>query len=58
MFDISFAELITIFLVIIVFIAPKNIPILARGAGKATKKIRILQLVIKKKSTLLAKKAY
>ena len=48
MFDISFAELITIFLVIIVFIAPKNIPTLARGAGKATKKIRIFISDIKK----------
>jgi len=40
MFDISFAELIIIFLVLIIFVSPKNIPMLARGAGKVTKKVK------------------
>ena len=40
MFDISFAELIIIILVLIIFISQKNLPVLARGAGKITKKIK------------------
>ena len=40
MFDISFAELIIIILVLMIFISQKNLPVLARGAGKITKKIK------------------
>ena len=48
MFDISFAELLIIFLALIIFVAPKNIPMLARGAGKITKKVKIFISDIKK----------
>ena len=48
MFDISFAELLIIFLALIIFVAPKNIPMLARGAGKITKKVKIFILDIKR----------
>ena len=48
MFDISIAELIIIFLSIILFVSPNNIPILARGAGKITKKVKIFISDIKK----------
>lgn len=34
MFDISFAELIIIILIGLIFVAPKNLPILARVGGK------------------------
>ncbi|MFL2980131.1 MAG: twin-arginine translocase TatA/TatE family subunit [Methylophilaceae bacterium] len=40
MFDISFAELIIIILAIIIFVSPKNLPVLARGAGKFSKKLK------------------
>ena len=43
MFDISFAEL----LALIIFVSPQNIPILARGAGKITKKIKSFMSDIK-----------
>ena len=48
MFNISLSELIIVLLTIIFFVSPENIPILARGAGKATKKVRIFILDIKK----------
>ena len=48
MFDISFAELFIIFLALIIFVAPKNIPMLVRGAGKITKKVKIFISDIKK----------
>ena len=48
MFDISIAELIIIFLSIILFVSPNNIPMLARAAGKITKKVKIFILDIKK----------
>ena len=47
MFDISFAELIIILLVIIIFVSPKNLPILARGVGRIIKRIKIFMLEIK-----------
>ena len=48
MFDISFAELSIIFLALIIFVAPKNIPMLVRGAGKITKKVKIFISDIKR----------
>ena len=48
MFDISFAELIIIFLALILFVSPSNMPMLARGAGKITKKVKIFISDIKK----------
>jgi sec-independent protein translocase protein TatB len=51
MFDISFAELIIIFLVLIIFVSPKNIPMLARGAGKVTKKVKFFISDIKEELT-------
>jgi|TARA_B100000768_G_scaffold170874_1_gene177632 Tat protein translocase TatB subunit len=48
MFDISFAELIIIFLALILFVSPNNMPMLARGAGKITKKVKIFISDIKK----------
>ena len=48
MIDISFAELFIIFLALIIFVGPKNIPMLARGAGKITKKVKIFISDIKK----------
>jgi len=38
MFDISFAELIVVLVVMIVFVSPKNLPLLSRGAGKMAQK--------------------
>jgi len=40
MFDISFAELIVVLVVMIVFVSPKNLPLLSRGAGKIVQKIK------------------
>ena len=48
MFDISFAELVVVILVLIICVSPKNIPVLARGAGKLTKKVRLFLSDIKK----------
>jgi len=48
MFDISFAELLVVVFALIIFISPKNIPMLARGAGKITKKVRFFIADIKK----------
>ena len=48
MFDISFAELLVVVFALIIFISPKNIPMLARGAGKITKKVRFFISDIKK----------
>ena len=48
MFDISLAELIVIFLALILFVSPNNMPMLARGAGKITKKVKIFISDIKK----------
>jgi len=48
MFDISFAELFVVVFALIIFISPKNIPMLARGAGKITKKVRFFISDIKK----------
>ena len=48
MFDISFAELFIIFLALIIFVVPKNIPMLVRGAGKITKKVKIFISDIKR----------
>ena len=47
MFDISFAELLVVLLALIIFVSPQNIPILARGAGKITKKIKSFMSDIK-----------
>lgn len=47
MFDISFSELIVILVVIILFVSPKNLPLLARGAGKLAQKIKIFTQEIK-----------
>jgi sec-independent protein translocase protein TatB len=47
MFDISLAELVIITLVLIIFVSPKNIPVLARGAGKITKKLKFFVSEIK-----------
>ena len=47
MFDISFAELIVILVVMILFVSPKNLPLLARGAGKLAQKIKIFTQEIK-----------
>ena len=47
MFDISLAELVIITLVLIIFVSPKNIPVLARGAGKITKKLKFFVYKIK-----------
>jgi len=40
MFDISIAELIIITMAIIIFVAPKNLPTLARTLGKVSQKIK------------------
>lgn len=40
MFDISFAELVTILVIILLFISPKNLPVLARATGKLAQKIK------------------
>ena len=48
MFDISFAELLVVVFALIMFVSPKNIPLLARGAGKLMKKVRFLISDIKK----------
>ena len=34
MFDISFSELLIVIFVLIIFISPKNIPLIARAAGR------------------------
>tara|TARA_B100000035_G_scaffold24868_2_gene19571 strand:+ start:54504 stop:54725 length:222 start_codon:yes stop_codon:yes gene_type:complete len=41
MLDISLAELFVVMCVIIIFVAPKNLPTLGRFLGKIFKKIRI-----------------
>ena len=48
MFDISFAELFVVILVLIICVSPKNIPVLARGAGKFAKTVRLFLSDIKK----------
>ena len=40
MFDISFAELVLITIVFILFVSPKKIPPLAKSAGQFTQKIK------------------
>ena len=47
MLDISFAELIIIILVLIIFVSPKNLPLLARGGGKIIKKLKLFIYEIK-----------
>ena len=47
MFDISIAELIIITMAIIIFVAPKNLPALARTLGKVSQKIKNFFLEIK-----------
>ena len=47
MFDISLAELVIITLALIIFVPPKNIPVLAKGAGKITKKLKFFVSEIK-----------
>ena len=47
MFDISIAELIIITMAIITFVAPKNLPTLARTLGKVSQKIKNFFLEIK-----------
>ena len=44
MFDISFAELIIIVLIGLIFVAPKNLPILARVGGKVFQQVKIENL--------------
>ncbi|MDA9210642.1 Sec-independent protein translocase protein TatB [Methylophilaceae bacterium] len=48
MFDISFTELFIIFLVLIIFVSPKKIPMLARAGGKIIKKVKIFMSDINK----------
>ncbi len=38
MFDISFSELIVVIFVLIIFVSPKNIPAIARAAGRMLQK--------------------
>jgi len=40
MFDISFAELVLITIVFILFVSPKKIPPLAKSAGQFSQKIK------------------
>ena len=47
MFDISISELFVIILAIIIFVAPKNLPTLARALGKITQKTKNFILEIK-----------
>jgi Tat protein translocase TatB subunit len=47
MFDISFAELLFVFFVTLVFVAPKNLPLLAKAAGRIFYKAKIFLSSIK-----------
>lgn len=47
MFDISFAELIIIILIGLIFVAPKNLPILARVVGKVFQQAKFFLAEIK-----------
>lgn len=40
MLDISLAELLVVISVIIIFVAPKNLPFLGRSVGKIFKKVK------------------
>ena len=40
MLDISLAELLVVICVIIIFVAPKNLPTLGRSVGRVFKKVR------------------
>ena len=47
MFDISFAELVLITIVFILFVSPKKIPTLAKSAGQFSQKIKQLIFDVK-----------
>jgi Tat protein translocase TatB subunit len=47
MFDISFSELLIVMFAVILFISPKNIPSIARSAGRMLKKSKSLMADIK-----------
>jgi len=40
MFDISISELLIIFLVLIIFVGPKNLPTIAKTFGKISGKVK------------------
>ena len=40
MFDISILELLIIFLVLIIFVGPKNLPVIAKAFGKILGKVK------------------
>jgi sec-independent protein translocase protein TatB len=47
MFDISFSELLVVIFVLIIFVSPKNIPAIARAAGRMLQKAKNFMADIK-----------